>query len=47
MVRTRLKLIKNVLLNGTENGAFDDTISEADLFINAQVKEVYEKEGKF
>lgn len=47
MVRSRLAVIKNLLSSGTENGEFDPMIKEDDLLRNEQVREVYEKTGKF
>ena len=47
MVRRRLETIRNLLQNGNEMGEFDDDITESDMFFNAKVKEVYDKEGAF
>ena len=43
MVRKRLEEIRSVVQNGTENGKFDDSISETELFSNVKVKEVYDQ----
>ena len=47
MVRKRLEEIRSVVQNGTENGEFDDSINERDLFFNEKVKEVYDMQKPF